>query len=393
MEQRFAGTLVLIIGCCAAVSPAAAQGRTGWAQTQLSVAAGQATDALGVRSSAVTVAPTLLLRPRSWIAADVGLQGTRFANEQWAATAATSVGVTVPLTTWLALTANGHGAWTTTAYDARYTSVAAVPALEASRGRLVGFAGAQVAHGGSRFSQTTTDSPFPLGTGTQVQSVTSSRTLHGTLYGLGSRFAHEGATGYVGYREERVRVGGQGYVDRTVGANATAPTVAYAASIGTRTADTTKGVFGSGSMTLEVLPGASLQLVAARYPENHVTGMLPGTSFSVGVVLRTGRAPAARPAVPRRAVVRGVRDPAPGVQRLAIKAPQARQVEVAGDWTNWKPVRALRAPDGTWYADVRLPPGRYRYAFIVDGSRWMVPEGVAAVDDGFGGRSAWLAVK
>jgi hypothetical protein len=42
---------------------------------------------------------------------------------------------------------------------------------------------------------------------------------------------------------------------------------------------------------------------------------------------------------------------------------------------------------------VRIDPGEYRYAFRVNGSAWTVPDDVAAVDDGFGGRSAWLSVR
>jgi hypothetical protein len=52
----------------------------------------------------------------------------------------------------------------------------------------------------------------------------------------------------------------------------------------------------------------------------------------------------------------------------------------------------VRADNGVWYADLNLPPGEYRYAFRIDGKEWRVPEGVAAADDEFGGKSAWLTV-
>ncbi len=51
-----------------------------------------------------------------------------------------------------------------------------------------------------------------------------------------------------------------------------------------------------------------------------------------------------------------------------------------------------RAANGVWYVDLSIEPGEYRYAFRVDGAAWTVPDGIAAVDDGFGGKSAWLAV-
>jgi 1,4-alpha-glucan branching enzyme len=67
-------------------------------------------------------------------------------------------------------------------------------------------------------------------------------------------------------------------------------------------------------------------------------------------------------------------------------------VELAGDWNNWVPRAMRRDAAGVWYQDVQLAPGAYRYAFRVDGQRWTVPRGAATVDDGFGGRSAWLSV-
>ena len=67
-------------------------------------------------------------------------------------------------------------------------------------------------------------------------------------------------------------------------------------------------------------------------------------------------------------------------------------VEIAGDFSNWKPVAATRAPNGVWFADIRIPPGQYRYAFRIDGTTWAVPDGIAAVNDGFGGKSAWLTI-
>jgi 1,4-alpha-glucan branching enzyme len=84
--------------------------------------------------------------------------------------------------------------------------------------------------------------------------------------------------------------------------------------------------------------------------------------------------------------------PARGMTRVAIRAGEARRVDLAGDFSKWQPIAARRADNGVWYVDLDLPPGEYRYAFRVDGKDWRVPEGVAAVDDEFGGKSAWLRV-
>jgi len=38
------------------------------------------------------------------------------------------------------------------------------------------------------------------------------------------------------------------------------------------------------------------------------------------------------------------------------------------------------------------PREQYRYAFRIDDASWAAPDGPATVDDGFGGKSAWLTV-
>ena len=58
---------------------------------------------------------------------------------------------------------------------------------------------------------------------------------------------------------------------------------------------------------------------------------------------------------------------------LRLLAPDASQVQVAGDFNDWQPDRAAHLdPDGqgVWSAVLNLEPGCYQYRFIVDG-RWM----------------------
>jgi 1,4-alpha-glucan branching enzyme len=88
----------------------------------------------------------------------------------------------------------------------------------------------------------------------------------------------------------------------------------------------------------------------------------------------------------------GVPSPAPGSTRISIRAADAERVDLAGDFNKWQPVAATRAGNGVWYVDLPLPPGEYRYAFRINGKEWRVPEGVAAADDDFGGKAAWLTV-
>lgn len=56
--------------------------------------------------------------------------------------------------------------------------------------------------------------------------------------------------------------------------------------------------------------------------------------------------------------------------RFIISAPGAKEIYVVGDFNNWKIDDAMRLAmfdDGKWEKKLGLPPGRYKYKFVVDG--------------------------
>jgi 1,4-alpha-glucan branching enzyme len=70
-------------------------------------------------------------------------------------------------------------------------------------------------------------------------------------------------------------------------------------------------------------------------------------------------------------------------------APDAARVQVAGDFSDWKPI-ALDQTDGRWSARLTLAPGRYTYMYVVDG-RWTTdPKAHSFRDDEYGRRNAVL---
>ena len=77
----------------------------------------------------------------------------------------------------------------------------------------------------------------------------------------------------------------------------------------------------------------------------------------------------------------------PSVVSFVLVAPRARSVAVAGDFDGWDrsqlPMR--REASGLWTLSVPLAPGRYRYAFVVDGRQFVAdPAAPPASDDDFG---------
>jgi len=49
--------------------------------------------------------------------------------------------------------------------------------------------------------------------------------------------------------------------------------------------------------------------------------------------------------------------------------------------------------EGLWVVTVPLPPGRYRYAFLVDGTTWVPdPDAPRTIDDDFGRPNSVLTI-
>jgi hypothetical protein len=60
--------------------------------------------------------------------------------------------------------------------------------------------------------------------------------------------------------------------------------------------------------------------------------------------------------------------------RLRLSAPSSSHVTVVGDFNDWNPAGTPLRPTsdpGVWTIELRLKPGRYHYAFLLDGRRWV----------------------
>ena len=76
-----------------------------------------------------------------------------------------------------------------------------------------------------------------------------------------------------------------------------------------------------------------------------------------------------------------------------LEAPDAREVQLAGDFTGWEPRYTLnQVREGVWSVVVPVQPGVHQYGFLVDGQRWRIDPFAPQVDDGFGGTNSRLDV-
>ena len=82
--------------------------------------------------------------------------------------------------------------------------------------------------------------------------------------------------------------------------------------------------------------------------------------------------------------------------QFVLVAPQASSVALVGDFNDWDPARSpmqAHSGAGVWATVVRLSPGRYRYAFLVNGVEWRAdPAAPKSIDDEFGPPSSVVTV-
>ena len=71
---------------------------------------------------------------------------------------------------------------------------------------------------------------------------------------------------------------------------------------------------------------------------------------------------------------------------LEFFAPEAKKVQIAGDFNNWNPEKAplKKASDGKWRIALQLKPGRYEYRYFVDGNWQNDQRSVECVPNVFG---------
>jgi hypothetical protein len=148
-------------------------------------------------------------------------------------------------------------------------------------------------------------------------------------------------------------------------------------------------VAGSVSAQVTLSSRVALEASGGSYLPDLYQGF-PASGFaSIGLraFLIIPPSPTAAP-VPRAA--QAVRENGAVVIRFTV--PDARQVAIAGEWSDWQPIPLVAVGSHHWEARLALPPGTYRFTLLVDGARWLVPAGVAVVPDDMGGEQGVLVV-
>lgn len=126
-----------------------------------------------------------------------------------------------------------------------------------------------------------------------------------------------------------------------------------------------------------------------------LAGLAAAAVFAAVVVGATLSLSSGRRTATERAVA-ATPSPSQEVVRFVIVAPSASRVALVGDFNGWNAAATPLVRDvagGAWTVTVSLAPGRYEYAFVVDGRAWVAdPAAPIALEDDFGAPSSLLTV-
>ncbi len=146
--------------------------------------------------------------------------------------------------------------------------------------------------------------------------------------------------------------------------------------------------WGTVTGAIQLTPNLALVGVAGSEPRDLARGVPAKGLFSLGFRMtpRTSPRPVLMPAaatVPLFEVV----TLSDQMRWLQVRIAAASRVDLAGDFTQWRPMKLAPFGVGVWGLDLQIPPGSYRCSIRVDGGRWTAPPGLAGISDEFGGEA------
>ena len=174
-------------------------------------------------------------------------------------------------------------------------------------------------------------------------------------------------------------------------------TVGFDASLGRRFSRSTSALTLWGLTAYRgITPLLDLVASAGRSGSDPVTAAPGSRYFALGLRFRfrSGQAPLVIP--PSRSADRAAFHLGPALgsgREILLHVPQANRVELAGDFTDWRPVQLDPWADGAWRTVLTIPAGLHRLAIRVDGGPWRAPPGLRPVASEFGGEVAEIVVE
>jgi hypothetical protein len=233
----------------------------------------------------MTVAPSALVAITPNTSARVGVVGTLFENNDWAAGANANFLARRLLIRHVALVAAADGAVAFTSYDATFLTGGFMPGAELSFGGL-----SLVAGGRAAFGQTAVPDAALSNVAWHADLRSGTRTSVAPAYRaalqLGGTPSQPAAALWV--RDDPQRVDGEHITTRSAGASAQFGLWTFDASAGMRRASAERMEFGGASASYAFSRTMSLNVAGGSYPSDPLTGASRGRFVSVGLGVRFG---------------------------------------------------------------------------------------------------------
>jgi hypothetical protein len=171
----------------------------------------------------------------------------------------------------------------------------------------------------------------------------------------------------------------------------------FDASLGRRFGGSTRGLTLWGlSAYRGITPQLELVASAGRSGSDPVTAVPGARYFALGLRLRVraGPPPLLLPPAPTADAAAFRVGPALGSGReIVVRLAGAHRVELAGDFTDWRPMPLEPWGEGAWRTVLTVPRGLHRLAMRVDGGAWHAPPGLRPITSEFGGEVAEIVVE
>jgi hypothetical protein len=393
--------LLLALACCAWTSPALGQ-----LAGTLDMGAGTYRPDRSIAGGIASIVPTLRYRSGPIELSALGVYSDAPAG-RWNFEGGTEASVRTPAFGFLLLEAGGKAEWTSH-YRVRGTTTfsGGMRAYLATGSRARAWVGRTFGRAsslGARRPLRRTEIGGSAVLGTVQLEFTLANTSVDRSYMLGPVDPREGPTVDTLSSNPDAEPNGQHRVDRIALTDAVLSgswrfrSLTFDASLGRRfgrfTPETT--IWGL-SASRDIAPALALVAAAGRAGSDPVTSVPGARYFAVGLRLKVGAS--VLPAVPARTAADESAPfrigPAVAAGReIVIQAPEAGAVELAGDFTDWKPVALRRWGEHAWRVLLPVPPGLHRLAVRIDGGEWHAPPGTRAIESEFGGQVAEVVVE
>jgi hypothetical protein len=148
----------------------------------------------------------------------------------------------------------------------------------------------------------------------------------------------------------------------------------------------------TASGTLQLTERFALLATAGRQLADPLRGLPQADLITFSARVSLGPKPL--PVMQRSAIARAEVTPivgGGGELVVSVFASDTMLVDVAGDFSEWRPVQMERE-GAFWVARVRLPPGKYRVAVRSNLGPWRAPRNLARVRDDYGGEAGLVVI-